>query len=510
MRPFDFARICPFLTEEHNIPYPAVLPASRGLQHTYSLDMSQLISAVSAADRPFDAARPDEYQPLPPQISKRVAKQFSLPKGPIPAISDYLTFTFLFDTPKFLMKMRDKYGSACSFFLARKLFIAMFSPQAVHEITISKQHKFVKGVGFARMRKVLGEGLLTNEEPIHMQHRRMMQPPFHHHNLDGYVALMHKIVKTRVGNWQNQIDLAPEMMAMTLEIVAQCLFGLDSEKYTQQIADSMEIAIDRIERTMLPGLDRFDTSRLKYFQAFRDASDDLVRISEEIIENRIRSKSERTDDLLGILLAMRSQISITHIRDEVLTLILSGHETTANVLTWAFSYLAKNPKWQEKLQAEAKSWNLSSAPTYEELEQKTPVASAILWEALRLAPPVWVAPRIAVEDVEVDGVMIPKGAHVLVSQYVTQRDVNNFENPNEFNPQRWLDPAFEKSLPNGAYFPFGAGSRKCLGEYFALAESRLILLFVGQLFKWENQFPKAQPRATYRPKGKVPTKLVKV
>ena len=187
---------------------------------------------------------------------------------------------------------------------------------------------------------------------------------------------------------------------------------------------------------------------------------------------------------------------------------MTGVQTCA--LPISFSYLAKNPQWQEKLQTEAKSWNLSSAPTYEELEQKTPVASAILWEALRLAPPVWVAPRIAVEDVEVDGVMIPKGAHVLVSQYVTQRDVNNFENPNEFNPQRWLDPAFEKSLPNGAYFPFGAGSRKCLGEYFALAESRLILLFVGQLFKWDNQFPKAQPRATYRPKGKVPTKLVRV
>ena len=473
--------------------------------------MSQGFPAGPVLDnRPFDAPRPTEYQPLPDQINKRRAKSFDLPPGPNAAISDYLTFTFLFDTPRFLTKMKKKYGAACSFFLARKLFVAMFSPQAVYEITIAKQHQFVKGVGFARMRKVLGEGLLTNEEPIHLQHRRMMQPPFHHQNLDSYVALMHQIVKERVNKWNEQVDLAPEMMALTLEIVAQCLFGLDSNKYTSQIAHSMEIAIDRIERTMLPGLDRFDTSRLKYFQSFREASDDLVRISEEIIENRMKSNSDRTDDLLGILLAMRSQISINHIRDEVLTLILSGHETTANVLTWAFSYLSKNPDWQRRLQDEAKNWDLSKAPTYEELEQKTPVASAILWEALRLAPPVWVAPRIAIEDVEVDGVKIPKGAHVLVSQYVTQRNEQNFENPNEFNPQRWLDPNFEKSLPKGAYFPFGAGSRKCLGEYFALAESRLILLFVGQLFKLQNQFPKAQPRATYRPKGKVPTKLVRI
>ncbi|NBV95710.1 MAG: cytochrome P450, partial [Actinobacteria bacterium] len=342
--------------------------------------MSQGFPAGPVLDnRPFDAPRPTEYQPLPDQINKRRAKSFDLPPGPNAAISDYLTFTFLFDTPRFLTKMKKKYGAACSFFLARKLFVAMFSPQAVYEITIAKQHQFVKGVGFARMRKVLGEGLLTNEEPIHLQHRRMMQPPFHHQNLDSYVALMHQIVKERVNKWNEQVDLAPEMMALTLEIVAQCLFGLDSNKYTSQIAHSMEIAIDRIERTMLPGLDRFDTSRLKYFQSFREASDDLVRISEEIIENRMKSNSDRTDDLLGILLAMRSQISINHIRDEVLTLILSGHETTANVLTWAFSYLSKNPDWQRRLQDEAKNWDLSKAPTYEELEQKTPVASAILW-----------------------------------------------------------------------------------------------------------------------------------
>jgi cytochrome P450 len=360
------------------------------------------------------------------------------------------------------------------------------------------------------MRKVLGEGLLTNEEPVHMQHRRMMQPPFHHGNLDSYVALMHRIIDDHTKKWESEIHLADEMMALTLEIVAQCLFGMESKKYTEKIAHSMEIAIDRIERTMLPGLDRFDSSKIPYFTKFRDSSDDLVSIADEIIENRMKSGTDRTDDLLGILLAMRTSISIDHIRDEVLTLILSGHETTANVLTWAFSYLSANPIWQAKLQEEAKAWDLSKAPTYQELEERTPIASAILWEALRLAPPVWVAPRVAVDDVEIDGTKIPKGSHVLVSQYVTQRDPRHFSNPEAFDPSRWLDPEFEKSLPKGAYFPFGAGSRKCLGEFFALAEARLILLFMGARFNIKNQFPKAQPRATYRPKGSVPTNLTKV
>jgi cytochrome P450 len=455
----------------------------------------------------FDAPRPPEYRQIPAAINKREAKKLALPPGPNPALADLLTLTFMLDTPNFLKRMQQNYGDITTFFLARRLFIGVFSAQGSYEVTVAKQHHFVKGVGFLRMRKVLGEGLLTNEEPIHLQHRRMMQPPFHHGNLDTYVALMHKIIDQHTSNWQDSIELADEMMALTLEIVAQCLFGMESNHYTKRIAHSMGIAIDRIERTMLPGLERFDGSKIPYFTKFRQSSDDLVAIADEIIENRIHAKDERTDDLLGILLSMQGSISLPHIRDEVLTLILSGHETTANVLTWAFSYLSENSKWQEKLEAEAREWDLTKAPTYQELEAKTPVASAILWEALRLAPPVWVAPRIAVDDVEIDGTLIPKGAHVLVSQYVTQRDPRHFKDPEAFDPGRWLDPEFEKSLPKGAYFPFGAGSRKCLGEFFALAESRLILLFAASRFRMSNTFPKAQPRATYRPKGGVPTRL---
>ncbi len=458
-------------------------------------------------NRPFDNPRPSEYTPIPQAISRKAARKLQLPPGPNPAFSDIQTLTFLYNTPEFLRKMQRKYGDICSFFLSRELFIGVFSPQGVYEVTISKQHQFVKGVGFARMRKVLGEGLLTNEEPIHLQHRRIMQPPFHHGNLDSYVALMHQLIKDRLTTWQDQIELNPEMMALTLEIVSQCLFGLDSQKYTSQIAHSMEVAIDRIERTMLPGLERFDKTNLNYFKAFRQSSDDLVDIAEEIIDNRIKSNTTRTDDLLGILLSMQSAISLDHIRDEVLTLILSGHETTANVLSWAFAYLSQNPSWQKKLQEEANSLDLTNAPTYQELEDNSPIASAILWEALRLAPPVWVAPRIATEDVTIDNTPIPKGAHVLVSQFVTQRDPRHFTNPDTFNPERWLDPNFEKSLPNGAYFPFGAGTRKCLGEYFALAESRLILLMTAKQFTLKTKFPKATPRATYRPKGKVLTYL---
>ena len=463
-------------------------------------------------NKPFSSPRPTEYAQIPDPILRSNWKKDPKLPGPNPLLSDLITATFMINTPKFLHKMQSQYGQICSFFLSRRLFIGAFSPEAVHQITVAQQHNFVKGVGFARMRKVLGEGLLTNEEPIHLAHRRMMQPPFHHGNLDSYVALMHQLIGEHISNWKDndEIELAPQMMALTLEIVSRCLFGLDSAQYTDSIAKSMAVAIDRIERTMLPGLERFDNSAIKYFKSFEQASDQLVEIAEAIIQKRIESGEKKDDDLLGILLQMQGQISKEHIRDEVLTLILSGHETTANVMSWAFSYLAKNPLIRSELEKEADqaAWiDQGRSPSYQELEDTSPIATAILQESMRLAPPVWVAPRIAITDCVIDGVNIPKGAHVLVSQYVTHRDPKYFPNPQQWQPKRWLDPNFEKSLPKGAYFPFGGGSRKCLGEYFAIAEARLILLMVAKRFRLDGKFPKAQPRATYRPKGEVRNKV---
>ena len=459
-------------------------------------------------DKPVSAPRPSEYTAIPAPILRKQWQGDSRLPGPKPIFSDLLTPTFIIDTPNFLLSMQKKYGNACSFFLSRRLFIGLFSPSAVHEVTVAQQHKFVKGVGFARMRKVLGEGLLTNEEPIHLAHRRMMQPPFHHGNLDAYVAIMHNLITEHTEAWKEKstVDIAPEMMELTLEIVSRCLFGLDSHEYTQIIAESMEVAIDRIERTMLPGLERFDKSAIKYFKEFEVASDKLVDTAEAIINKRLQSGENKDDDLLGIMLQMRDHISIEHIRDEVLTLILSGHETTANVMSWAFSYLSKNPEVRKELEAEADraAWITEKRiPTYQELEASSPITSAIFEETMRLAPPVWIAPRIATEDCVIDGISIPKGAHVLVSQYVTHRSADHFDNPFTWNPSRWLNTNLEKSLPRGAYFPFGAGTRKCLGEYFAIAEARLILMMVAKNFRLDGDFPKAQPRATYRPKGRV-------
>jgi cytochrome P450 len=419
------------------------------------------------------------------------------------------------DTPAFMLDLRERYGPASSFFLGGQLFLGMFSPAMVHEITVAQQSAFIKGVGFDRMRKVLGTGLLTNEEPIHLRHRRMMQPPFHKSRLDGYAEQMSALTRATVDSWHRgtTIKMAPEMMRLTLLIVARTLFGTDADRYTEQIAESMEIAIDRIERTMLPGLDRLDSMPLPYWRKFREASDQLAAIAESLIAER-HAKGAEGDDLLGLLLALRdedgSAFTDEEVRDEALTLILSGHETTANALTWAFSWLGTRPDVYAALREEALSlpWVTGDSPATVADVMGTEVAGQVVAESLRLAPPVWIAPRRALRDVEVDGVRVPAGAHVLVSQYVTHRDPEFFPDPHTWEPSRWT-PQLHSDLPRGAYFPFGAGTRKCLGDQFALLESRIILLHAAARHRLVpidslHPIPKAEPRATYRAKGPVP------
>ncbi len=464
--------------------------------------------------RPFVAERPREYAPTPQPIHRRDAPP-GLPPGPRSKVPGELLVRFQRDTPSFLLDLRNRYGPASSFFLGGQLFLGMFSPAMVHEITVAQQSSFIKGVGFERMRKVLGAGLLTNEEPIHLRHRRMMQPPFHKARLDAYAEEMSSLSRATVDSWQlgSTIPLAPEMMRLTLLIVARTLFGTDADRYTDQIAESMEIAIDRIERTMLPGLDRLDSLPLPYWRRFREAADELAAIAEDLIAER-RQRNAEGDDLLGLLLALRdedgSAFTDDEVRDEALTLILSGHETTANALTWAFSWLGTRPDVFAALRDEAlaQDWITTGAPATVADVMSTEVAGQVVSESLRLAPPVWVAPRRALQDVVVDGVQVPAGAHVLISQYVTHRDPSYFPNPHTWEPSRWT-PQLHADLPRGAYFPFGAGTRKCLGDQFALLEARIILLHAAarhHLMPADSlhPIPRAEPRATYRAKGPVP------
>lgn len=463
--------------------------------------------------RPFTAERPVEYPPKPAPVRSR-RNLSGLPPGPRDR-SPLLTLRFLSNTPKFLLDLYRTYGDRASFFLGGELFIAVFSPEAVVDVTVKKQHSFVKGVGFERMHKVLGRGLLTNEEPVHLRHRRMMQPPFHHQQLDDYARIMQDIVLAHLGRWSEgeRVMANDEMMRLTFQIVARLLFSTDIDRYAEGVQHHMGIAIDRIERTMLPGLDRFDNAPLPYFRKFKQSSDYLADVAEDIISTRVASGTHGTD-LLGLLLDARDDenqaLSHDDVRDETLTLILSGHETTANVMTWALAYLRERDDLWATVAQEAEEYLPTGQPPALRKILQAPMTKAIFAEALRLAPPVWVSPRRALEDVEVDGIPVPKGAHVIISQYASHRNEEFFKDSEDFRPERWL-PDLESELPRGAYFPFLAGTRKCLGDQFALLEAHIILMEMARSKRprpLASSLPAPEPRATYRPKGGVPSVIV--
>ena len=472
------------------------------------------LSEEAQVTRAYSATRPPEYPAKPAPRRLRDFDAGALPPGPR-KFPGQLTVEFSLDTPGFLLDLHRKYGDAASFSLAGELFIAVFNPEAVVDVLVKKQHSFIKGVGFERMHKVLGKGLLTNEEPVHLRHRRMMQPPFHHQKLDEYAQKMQRVVRDHIGRWEvgSQVEAAEEMMELTFQIVAQILFSTEIGEFAKGVQHHMGIAIDRIERTMLPGFDRYDEWPVPYFRKFKDSSNYLSEVAEEIIGRRLAS-GEIGEDLLGLLIQARdeddSQLSADDVRDETLTLILSGHETTANVTTWAMAYLRDREDLWDVLAAEASEYLPENEFPQLRRILSAPIANSVFAEALRLAPPVWVAPRRALEDVEVGGTAIPKGAHVLVSQFASHRSEKYFEDPDAFKPERWADE-FESKLPRGAYFPFGAGTRKCLGDQFALLEANIILLEMARSKRLKPVaagLPKAEPRATYRPKGTVPAKVI--
>lgn len=219
----------------------------------------------------------------------------------------------------------------------------------------------------------------------------------------------------------------------------------------------------------------------RYFKAVAK----IDRIVYRIISERRESKSDE-GDLLSMLLQAQdedgSQMTDAQLRDEVMTLFLAGHETTALALSWSWYLLANHPEAEAKFHAELEQVLQGRPPTVEDLRKLT-YTEMIAKETLRLYPPAYAVGREALEDTEIGGYRVPKGSQVFAFQWVTQRDARYFDNPEQFEPERWL-PERSEQLPKYAYFPFGGGPRQCIGNYFAMMEVVLLLATIGQRFRF--------------------------
>lgn len=374
--------------------------------------------------------------------------------------------------------------------LVEKLYL-LVHPDYVKRVLQENHKNYKKDFAYSRMKLLFGDGLLTSDGPTWLIQRRLIQPLFYRKNLVGFTSAMISRTTQMLERWQlasktgQVIDVVEEMERVTLAILGDSIFSMDLLKGAEQVGaatiESGKLIMERIT-ALMPFPLWIPTKRNR---RLRQSTAVLNNAVENVIRER-RVSGKRTDDLLSVLLDARDEesgksMSDTQIRDEVFTFLQAGHQTVVAALSWTWYLLALHPEVEQKLFEEVKQVLNGRTPTFEDVE-KLQYTSMVIQEAMRLYPPAWVLVRTAVDNDEIGGYLIPKGSTVMVSQYVTHRHPDFWDEPEKFDPERFSS-ARSKDRPRFAYFPFGAGPRQCIGNYFALLEIPLILSMAIQNYR---------------------------
>ena len=400
-----------------------------------------------------------------------------------------------------------------------------FHPRHVQHVLVGNAANYEKQTrGYRILRVILGNGLVTSEGAFWKRQRRIAQPAFHDrriHDLTGVMlarAAEHADRWERIAGTGERVDVAAEMSGLTLRIACEALFGHESAGETEAVGEAIGVAIERflhLAAAPIPYPHLWPTPKNL---VLRRALGTLDRVVYAIIAER-RQKGADRPDLLSLLMSARDEetgesMNDRQLRDEVLTMLLAGHETTANALAWSFHLLSQHPTAAERLEAELDA-RFGAGPITVEGLRATPWVSAVLDEAMRLYPPIWALGRRAVAEDHVDGNRIHPGQFVFLSAYITHRHPAMWPDGERFDPGRFVDgdPA-RRALDTrgGAYFPFSAGQRKCIGEQFALLEGRIILATLARRFRptgIPGHSVEPEPSVTLRPRGGVPMTIAR-
>jgi cytochrome P450 len=368
--------------------------------------------------------------------------------------------------------------------------VLLTNPAAIEAVLIGQQRSFRKAAGVRRLRTLLGNGLVLSEGDFWLKQRRMMQPAFHRAAVARYGEVMVRRTEAMLDRWQPgaKIDTVDELRALTLEIAVEALFGTQIDEDEIPLLRSALATADAQLQTRVSSLlmyvpDWVPTPGNRRMNAAIARLDGVVG---RIISAR-RERPNGGSDLLSLLMVASDEgarMSDRQLRDEVLTLLVAGHETTALTLAWVLYLIARDPDVDEILRAEVSTVLEGRPPLVEDI-QNLRFAQYVVWETTRLFPAGYVTAREALHDVEVEGYPIRRGTIVIMPQWVMHRDPRYFDDPDAFRPQRWADGLIDR-LPRGAYFPFGMGPRQCIGAAFAMQEAVLVLAAICQRFRLES------------------------
>lgn len=414
----------------------------------------------------------------------------------------------------FFLNVARTYGDIASFrFGPRRMFLASH-PDLIEQVLVTDAKHYIKHFGARNYKPVLGNGLVTSEGDFWLRQRRLSQPAFLKNRVLSYAPVMSDLTRNMLARWRpgESVNIQYEFSSLTSAIALKTLFGLDDAGDREQFVESLRLAFDLLSDRFrnivkvplwVPTPRNVRTNR---------AIAHLYRVVDGFIAQG-RARKDAGDDLLSRLVSAQdddgSRMTEAQLRDEAMTLYLAGHETTALTLTWAWYLLATHSEVEAKLVEEWQRVLGGRAPTPEDLPN-LPYTDAVIAEAMRVYPPVYLIGREATRDLELGGYRVRRGTTIFMSQWVSHRDPRYFgPDPEAFRPERWLD-GLAKRIPKYAYYPFGGGPRVCIGNTFALMEAAILLATVGQRYRFTldaDAIIDTNPQITLLPKYGIPATL---
>lgn len=446
----------------------------------------------------------------------QLATQAPLPPGPKGHPILGVMRDFNRDTLGFITRCRD-YGDVVRMRFLYVTAYFLYHPDDIEYVVSSNAKNFFKAMSLRSnfFHRLVGNGLLTSEGETWKRQRRLAQPAFHRQRINSYAQVMVDFTERMMSTWkEGEVrDIHRDMMRLTLEIVVRTLFNADVSQDSDKVGRVLAAIVQPFasQATIKWILDnRLPTPTHRRFHREARQIDDIVY---RIIAER-RASGRDQGDLLSMLLQAHdedgSQMTDQQLRDEVMTLFLAGHETTALTLSWIWYLLAQNPQAEQKFHAELAEVLGGRLPAVEDLPSLKYV-DMIAREAMRLYPPAYGLGREAIEDCEIGGYHVPRKTQVFMFQWATQRDPRFFDEPDRFYPERWSNDFIER-LPKYAYFPFGGGPRFCIGSSFAMMEIALVLATIGQRFRLglvSDHPVSLLPAMSLRPKDGIKVKIEK-
>ena len=389
----------------------------------------------------------------------------------------------------FLPSLKETYGDIAMFRIGRQPIVLASHPDQIRDVLVTHARNFHKGRGLERAKMLLGEGLLTSEDEFHLRQRRLAQPAFHRARINAYGDIMATYAERRADHWHDGdvLEVNHEMAAYTLAVVGKTLFDADIESEAHEIGEALAAAIAAFNYTVLPMAPLLMHLPIPMARRYKRGRQRLDATIFRLIAER-RASGEDNGDLLSMLLLAHDTegdgagMSDLQLRDEAMTLLLAGHETTANLLTWAFYLLSQNPEAEARLHSEIDALDTTSLVAAD--VARLPYTRAVVAEAMRLFPPAWIVGRRAVAEYRIGEYTVPARTIILMSQWIVHRDPRWWRDADRFLPERWLPggSAMDPGRSKFSYFPFGAGTRVCIGEQFAWMEGILGLATFARRF----------------------------